>query len=258
MSKIKNFSVFFNNDEEFDSVLGKTSYYISMQNYISKLVASYAPYYLIEFGSGNGSTAIRLAKENVSTSIVAVDIREQLVNFSGNKKDILKVKNLTFVHGDLTKLENYNLINVDIVLLVYSYNFIADPLDSKKEFLANLFEKMKEGAKVIIGDWFLNDTKTYDETDIKTLYKTRITEGAKSVFWNTLDGKENEHIELAHNNFDLYKKHHKNLVKNIVARKNIYPTSKKWLIDTAVELGFTIELESYINNINDAVVVLRK
>lgn len=258
MSKNKNLSVYFNDDEEFDSVLGKTSYYISMQNYISKLVSSYDPYYLIEFGSGNGNTAIRIAKENPNTSIVAVDIREQLINDSGAKKDTLKVKNLTFVHGDLTKLENYNLINVDIVLLVYSYNFIDDPLEQKKEFLSNLFSKMKEGAKVIIGDWFLNDTKTYDENDIKTLYKARVTEGAKSVFWNMLDGKENEHIENAHDNFDVYNKHHKNLLKNVILRKNIYPTSKKWLIDTAVEVGFSVLLEDYINNINDAVIVLKK
>jgi len=258
MSKIKNFSIFFDNDEEFDNILGNTSYYIAMQNNISKLISKYNPLYLIDFGCGNGNTSLRIAKENPKTSIVAIDMREQIINFCGHKKEYIKVKNLTFVHGDLAKLENYNIANADIILFVYSFVYIPDPIENKKMYLQNLYSKMKNGAKVIIGEWFLNDTNTYNEANIKALYNTRLTEGANSIFWNTLICHSDNAINEAGENLDIYKKYHKTLIKKIIERKFIYPVSKKWLIETAKEIGFNVVMEHYINNVNDAVIVLKK
>lgn len=259
MSKIKNFSVFFNNNEEFDQILGKTSYYISMQNQVSKLVKNFNPFYVIEFGAGSGNTAARLARENQQLSLVAVDNREELVNYCQNNKELRGIQNLTFIKGDLTNLDTFNFINVDLVLLTYSFNYINDPLENKKDFLKHLFSKMKKGARVLIGDWFLPETKTYEEASVKALYKLRVEEGAQSIFWNVLNGKQDEKsIEEAHEKLEIFKKHHRNLLKNIVKREFIYPVNKNWLIDVAVEVGFTVELSDFINNINDAVVVLRK
>ncbi len=254
----KDFSIYFNTDKEFDVILGKTSYYISMQNFIGKLVSSYSPLYLIEFGSGSGHMSNMLASENKSTSIVAVDYRESVISACRQNKEYSKNKNLTFVHGDLTNLDNFNLLNVDVVLLSYSFNYIPDPLENKTDFLSRLFDKMHKGARIIIGDWFLNDVKSNDQEDIKKLYKLRMNEGAKSIFWNTLTGQDEDDIEIAHKKFNEYKKHHKKILNKLLKREDIFPTSKKWLIDVATQIGFTVEVENYINNINDAVIVLQR
>lgn len=259
MEKVNDFAVFFNNEEEFAQILGKTSYYATMQNNLSKLIQNLQPSYVIEFGTGTGNTASRIARENPNLSLVAVDNREELILNCQNNKDYKAIKNLTFIKGDLTKLENFNFINVDLVLLIYSFNYISDPLENKVQFLTHLYSKMKEGSRVIIGDWFLNDTKTYDEQDIKNLYNLRIAEGAQSVYWNFLEGGQSEEeIENATQKSETFKKHHKQLLKNIIKRKDIYPVSKEWLIDTAVMVGFTVEMSDYINNLNDALIVLRK
>ena len=259
MANIKNFSIYFNNNEEFDQILGKTSYYITMQNQISKLVKTFNPFYVIEFGAGSGNTAARLARENQQLSLVAVDNREELVNYCQNSKELRGIQNLTFIKGDLTKLNTFNFINVDLVLMSYSFNYINDPLETKKEFLEHLFSKMKKGARVLIGDWFLPESKPFEEATIKNLYKLRVEEGAQSIFWNVLNGKQDEKsIEEAHGKLEAFKKHHRNLLKNILKREQVYPVNKNWLIDVAVEVGFTVELSDFINNINDAVIVLRK
>lgn len=259
MKEIKEFSAFFNDDDEFDVILGKTSYYITMQNQIINLIKSYSPLYVLEFGSGSGRTSARIATENRNLSLVAVDNREELIKFCQDKKEYKAIKNLTFVRGDLTKLDSFNFINVDLVLMSYSFNYINDPLETKQQFLEHIFSKMKHGARLIIGDWFLNNVKTFDAENIKQLYKLRVEEGAQSIFWNVLGGKQTEKdIELAHKYLEKFKRHHRNLLKNILERKQVYPVSLEWLVDTAVKVGFKVELNNYINNINDAVVVLKK
>lgn len=257
--KIKEFLIYFNNAEEFASVLGKTSYYRTMQNQISALMKSFSPSYVIEFGAGSGNTASRIAKENKTLSLVAVDNREQLMEYCQNDKDLKSIANLTFVKGDLTKLESFNFINVDVVLMVYSFNYINDPLKVKEEFLTNLHSKMKKGARLMIGDWFLHDEKPYDKEALTELYLSRVEEGAQSIFWNELNGEHTkEEQEQAQEKLQEYKDSQKELLDHILNREQLYPVSKKWLLNTATKIGFTVELQEDINNINDAVIVLKK
>ena len=103
---MRNENYLFNNDEEFKLLIGDSQSYKTMQDVISKLVGFVKPNYMIEFGSGSGATSIRLAKENPRTSVVAVDVREKLIEQSLKQN---KYRNVTFVHGDLTKLNNFNL-----------------------------------------------------------------------------------------------------------------------------------------------------
>ena len=252
------FSMHFNSEEEFNNVLGLTSYYQAMQDYISKLVKGLKPDYLLEFGCGSGETIIRLAKENPQASLVGVDIRENILNFAGEKKEIRKIKNLTLVLGDLNLLDNYNLKNVDIVLLVYSFAYINDPVEEKIKFLKNLYSKMHSGSYLVIGDWFLNDAKSNDEDGIKQVYNNRILEGERSIYWNFLNEKEVFNVENAEENAKKYSKHHKRMLKQILLRDGVYPVSKQWLIDVVVQTGYRLLLENFINNDNDAIVVFKK
>ena len=150
----------FDSDEEFKLFMGETLAYNNMQNIVSKLVYFIKPQYLIEFGSGSGATSIRLAKENPSTSIVAVDLREKMVGIGSDRSSKNKIKNVTFVNGDLTKLDNYNLKNANLILLMYSFKYISDPLEVKYQFLKDIYDKMQSGAYLIIGETFVDDGMT--------------------------------------------------------------------------------------------------
>lgn len=259
MKEAEKMLVFFDNEKEFMELFGNTSYYRAMQNQISAFIKSVLPSYVIEFGSGSGNTAMRLATENKTLSYVAVDNREELMRFCQNDKTRKSISNLTFISGDLTQLDTFNLINVDVILLVYSFNYIKDPVQTKEQFLRTLHKKMKKGARLVIGDWFLNDTKTFDKENITTLYNARIEEGAHSIFWQELDGDvATKEQKLAQTKLQTYKDTQKELLKHIIKREQLFPVSKKWLLKTVADIGFKVELQQDINNINDAVIVLKK
>ena len=95
----------FDSDEEFKLFMGETLAYNNMQNIVSKLVSFIKPQYLIEFGSGSGATSIRLAKENPSTSVVAVDLRDKMVGIGSDHSSKNKIKNVTFVNGDFKEVD---------------------------------------------------------------------------------------------------------------------------------------------------------
>lgn len=246
----------FENDEEFQQYMGNTIAYNNMQNTISKLVKFVRPQYLIEFGSGNGATSIRLAHENANTSIVAVDLREKMVGLSKDKILKNKVKNVTFVNGDLTKLSNYNLNNANLVLMMYSFKYISDPLENKIEFLTDLYTRMQPGAYLIIGDTFIED-----ETDKKAIQKQledRYYNNSKDAFWNSLQGLTETDIDSSLEVQKLNRDHTKHQIKLAVDRDGVYYVSRNWLKKVTQKIGFKIVLSERLNSLSDTIFVLVK
>lgn len=247
--------------DNFDAVLGKTLHYQVVQNNISAITQQNKPYYVVEFGSGLGKTVTRLASENPTTSFVAVDFDEEFVEHCKNLKDYNKHNNVTFVLGDLTKLNTFNLVNMDMALLAYSYNYILNPLTNKEEFLKDVYRKMKRGAKILIADWFLPEEKTYNKENMEQFYLKRMEEGKLSLKNNLMlenpeltdEVQQNIESQLA-----VYEEYHQAALKKLLARKEIFPTSKKWLLDTAEKIGFKLELVEELNTIGDIVVLLSK
>src|SRR5690554_370765 len=132
--------------DDFSKILGGTSYYKAMQNSISAVVSKNQPTYVIELGSGVGSLLSKIASENPQASFVGVEFDEELVEYCKEKAEYTKQTNLTFIKGDLRKLSTLNLANVDVVILSYSFNYIEDPVENKKEFLKALYNRIRKGT----------------------------------------------------------------------------------------------------------------
>lgn len=246
----------FENDEEFKLYMGDTLAYNNMQNTISKLVKFVRPQYLIEFGSGSGATSIRLARENLNTSIVAVDLRETMVGLAKDKLSKGRVRNVTFVNGDLTKLANYNLSNANVVLLMYSFKYISDPLENKINFLTDLYNRMQPGAYLIIGETFIEEgasTKQIEEQFEATFYNN-----SKDVFWNSLNGLSDADVEKCFEIQKVNREHTKQQIKAAVERDGVYYVSREWLTNVAKQIGFKIILGERLNSLSDAIFVMTK
>ena len=243
----------FNNDEEFKLLVGDSISYKTMQDVISKLVGFVKPNYMIEFGSGSGATSIRLGKENPRTSIVAVDVREKLIEQSAK---LNKYRNITFVHGDLTKLNNFNLKNCNLILLMYSFKYIEDPDTNKFNFLKELYEKMQKGAYIIIGDTFIDNKPTKE--NIKQQFENIYYNSSKDAYWNCLSGLSDEQVNFALELQNQTREKTKEQVKYACARDGIYPVTRDWMFENAKKIGFKIVIGERTNNLNDTVFVLQK
>lgn len=246
----------FNTDEEFEFFMGATQAYDNMQNTISKIVSFARPEYLIEFGSGNGDTSIRLAKENPRTSIVAVDLREKMVGLGADKSKKNRIKNVTFVNGDLTKLDNYNLKNCNLVLLAYSFKYIPDPVSTKYDFLKNLYDRMQKGAYLVIGDTFIDETASKEY--IKQKIKDRYYDSSKDAFWNSLKGLTDEDVKAALEAQAVSRARTQDEVERGVNRDGIYYVSREWLRKAAGEIGFKVVLGERLDSLSDMLFVMVK
>ena len=246
----------FDSDEEFKLFMGETLAYNNMQNIISKLVSFIKPQYLIEFGSGSGATSIRLAKENPSTSIVAVDLREKMVGIGSDHSIKNKIRNVTFVNGDLTKLDNYNLKNANLILLMYSFKYIADPVEVKYQFLKDIYDKMQSGAYLIIGETFVDDGMT--KAQIRKQLEDTYYNNSKDVFWNSLKGLSEEDIKYAFDMQTINREHTKDQVDIGVDRDGIYYVSREWLLNTAKQIGYNVVIGERLNSLSDAIFIMKK
>lgn len=246
----------FDSDEEFKLFMGETLAYNNMQNIVSKLVSFIKPQYLIEFGSGSGATSIRLAKENPSTSIVAVDLREKMVGIGSDHSSKNKIRNVTFVNGDLTKLDNYNLKNANLILLMYSFKYIADPVEVKYQFLKDIYDKMQSGAYLIIGETFVDDGMT--KAQIRKQLEDTYYNNSKDVFWNSLKGLSEEDIKYAFDMQTINREHTKDQVDIGVDRDGIYYVSREWLLNTAKQIGYNVVIGERLNSLSDAIFIMKK
>ena len=246
----------FNSDEEFEFFIGHTQAYVNMQNEISKVVKFAHPEYLIEFGSGSGKTSIRLAKENPRTSIVAVDLREKMTNISKDKSKQNRIKNVTFVNGDLTKLDNFNLKNCNLILLAYSFKYIQDPIETKFDFLSNLYKRMQKGAYVVIGDTFIDPNAP--KAEIRQKIQDRYYDSSKDAFWNNLNGLTDEDVKYALDAQALNREHTAEQVERGVNREGVYYVSREWLRESAEKIGFKVVLGERLDSLSDMLFVLVK
>ena len=94
---------FYNSEEVFLEYLAKTSYYICLQNAVSRIVTLCKPESILELGSGTGETAVHLAKENNKSSITAVDMRKEMIDIENIISTKEHVDNIDFVQSDMVR-----------------------------------------------------------------------------------------------------------------------------------------------------------
>jgi len=70
---------FYNDEETFMKYLGMSSYYVALQNAVSKIIKYLNPENILELGSGTGATVLKLAKQYEKIKFKAIDMCQEMV-----------------------------------------------------------------------------------------------------------------------------------------------------------------------------------
>lgn len=248
---------FYNNEEVFEKYLGMTSYYLGLQTCVEKLIALIAPQRVVELGSATGATSIRFAKRFKNIEFTGIDMREDVVAIANSLKENLK--NLAFVVDDMTQFVK-NEIDVDFILMLYSYHHILDPLENKITFLNDTYKHMKNGAYLCIAETFIPDSADgiEDKKEIMNLWATRKNEGYASTFWNALDGIDKKAIFEATSIAD-YCGNNEFIAGTLVAnRSEEFLIQPSWLVREGTAAGFEVVINQPINVLEDRIILFKK
>lgn len=248
---------YFNNEEVFERYLGMTSYYLTLQSCVEKLIGIINPESVVELGSATGATSIRLAEKFKDTHFVGIDMREDVVNIA--KKLGCKIDNLEFIIEDMNEYAKRQ-VDEDFVLMLYSFHHIVDPIENKIIFLNNIYNNMKKGAYLCIAETFIPDRAhgVGDCKSILNLWETRKQEGFASTFWNALESVDEAGISEAIK-IGEYCGDNELLAGTLVAKRDDeYLVQPSYLIDIGKKAGFKVILNQPVNTLEDRIILFRK
>jgi SAM-dependent methyltransferase len=245
---------FYKTEEAFMKFLGQSSYYSALQNAVSKIVRLATPKTLVEFGAGTGATANRLAYENPECQVTGIDIREAMVDLAR----LTAPQNARFLKRDMVKYISEQERLPELILFLYAFHHIRDPLKTKRDLLRACKEKLPANGRICIADIFLPESFASVELDslTKNRWSYRLLEGYSSTFWAALDGLAKQEVGRARDVGNFCAENEYKAGNLIMKRKNEYPVSMGWLIETAQEIGFSVDIAEPCNCIGDGVVLL--
>ncbi len=254
---------YYNSEDTFIRFLGLTSYYLGLQRNLCKIISILKPVKIFEFGFGTGHTSVRIAKENPSSIVTAIDFRENMIEIGTRLAKRIGVSNVFFAKDDMLERVKHDLSDFDFVFLLYNFHHIEDADNStsenkknskKIEFLRNCYNNMKDGAYLCIADVFI----TNDETETRRLFEQRVAEGSASTFWGGLSSLDAESISEARRAADFCKRNEEQVGIKVLQRKYEYPITLKWLRNSALNTGFNEILSEEVNFVGDAIMLFRK
>lgn len=251
---------FYNTDETFEKYLGQTSYYLTLQENVVKLVSHANPDQITEMGSGTGETTVRLAEELPETEVVGIDNRETVIELARENAEELNLSNLAFETADMVAYVEAATSLPEMVVFLYSFHHIPDPLQRKVEFLEDCYAALPDGGHICVAETFLK-ADARDESarrEIQTRWADRGLEGYASTFWSALDGITPAAIEHAQEVGEFSREHELEAGENVLDRDEEYLISMKWLVDHAQIVGFDVLLAEPVNSLGDGIVLLRK
>lgn len=249
---------FYTSDDTFEKYLGQTSYYRKLQNSVVEIVSHVDPDRITELGSGTGETTIRLADEFPSAEIIGIDNRESVTEISRDNLDELALPNLTFETEDMRERVQRSL--PEMVVMLYSFHHIPDPLEQKVDFLQDCYETLPDGGCICIAETFLT-TDARDEMadrEVRSTWADRGFEGYASTFWAALDGLTDDAIEHAQDVGEFSRQHEREAGENVRTRDEEYLITMDWVVEYAEDVGFEVVLAEPVNSLGDGVVLLQK
>ncbi|MDA8333952.1 MAG: class I SAM-dependent methyltransferase [Peptococcaceae bacterium] len=251
---------FYNTDEAFKKYLAYTSYYVALQNGVSKIVGLVKPKEILELGSGTGATAQRLAADNPFCNIVGVDMRSEMVELGRQNALEMRLENVQYCLGEMVSYVRALDRLPELTILLYSFHHIEDPIQNKIDFLNNCKAKMPDGGLLCIAETFLpefSDTISHDVV-IRKLWANRMYEAYSTTFWASLEGLEKEDIKRA-KNIGCYSKNNECEAGNLVLkRENEYLVRLSDLQQFAKDVGLEVVLAEPCNSLNEYIVLLSK
>lgn len=249
---------YYANQETFDKYLGQTSYYLALQSAVTKIAALCRPGSIAELGSGTGATAVALGKASPDSDVLGVDNRTSMVDISRNYAAECGAGNVEFELSDFINFVDRHPV-YDMLVMLYSFHHIPDPLDEKIDFLKRCYGQLPTGSWVCIAETFLQespDTVTSRSTT-DALWSARPLEGYASTFWSTLQGVTATEVERAQKVGWFSYDHEATAGRLVKNRDGEYLVSRDWVANTATKAGFSVVLNEPVNAIGDGVVLLK-
>lgn len=252
---------FYNTEDTFEKYLGQTSYYRGLQDAVRKLSEQIDPDGIVEMGSGTGETAFMLAETCPDSEIIGIDNRETVIELSRKRlaEAGSETPNLRFEVADMREyVTNADL--PDLLVFLYSFHHIPDPLERKAEFLEDCFQQLQDGGFICIAEAFLTFAHRSERADrmVRRTWANRGLEGYASTFWSALDGVDEESIEHAQDVGEFSRNHEIEAGENVLHRDEEYLVTMEWLTETADDIGFEVVLAEPRNAFGDGVVLLQK
>ena len=245
---------FYKTEEMFMKFLGQSSYYVSLQNAVSKIARLCKPKTLVEMGAGTGATTNRLARENPGCQVTGVDMRDEMIRLGREAAP----ENAAYEKGEMVDYVN-NLEQLpDLTIFLYAFHHIADPVQNKRDFLVTCKAKLPPRGRICVADIFLPESFGDIEQDALTRnrWSLRQLEGYSSTFWAALQGLDASEIENSKGIGAFCAENELKAGSLIMTRDNEYPVSMAWLVKTAEEAGFSVDIAEPCNCIGDGVVLL--
>jgi SAM-dependent methyltransferase len=244
---------FFNDEEFFNEYLGRTSYYLKLQEITKKLISICQPQVVLELGSALGTTVSMLAHSFSTIQFTGVDIREDVIKDAENKYH--SIHNLKFECADMCEFVCKYAMKYDFIYMLYAFHHINDPLSNKEDFLTNCYECMKPGSYLFITETFL-PSKDDEWLDVANLFKARALEGYASTYWEALRSLEKNDIELANKIATTSLKEESTAGQLVDNRDSEYLVEFSWLIELSKRIGFQVKIAEPVNCINEKAILL--
>lgn len=249
---------FYNNEEYFNKYLGKTSYYLSLQNVVNKIITLTNPQVVLEMGAALGTTTCLMAQKHPNTIFFGTDIREEIISQATSLSETQK--NVTFFTADMCEQANSDLCSYDLIYMLYSFHHIVDPLENKLLFLKNCYRNMKTGSYLLIVETFLPDgiPTLKEHISIKELFKLRSEEGYASTYWAALKSLSTTDLNFAQEVANFSKSEESIAGENVYNRVDEYLVDFPWLIEAAKDCGFKIVIAEPVNALMEKAILLRR
>jgi ubiquinone/menaquinone biosynthesis C-methylase UbiE len=117
---------------------------------------------ILDFGTGTGELAIRIAKEFPKSEVIGNDISKDMINLAKKKVSKMGIKNIKFIVSPMERL-NVNKIDFVVSRLVFHH------IKNKKFVVSKIYDVLPKKGRLIIGDGF-HPSKEY----IKGVEKLRM------------------------------------------------------------------------------------
>lgn len=136
---------------------------------------------ILDVGMGTGNLAVRLAMKYPRSRILGVDVSNGMINKAKTRCRSMGITNIRFRVGSIEELRTGKF---DFVVSALAFHHI----ENKKRVISNLYAKLAQGGKLVIGDWFEPDERYEKEISKLRAERPRIASKFDKSWQKALEG----------------------------------------------------------------------